>query len=95
MTFILIADAPSRSTYDGVSARLGLAENPPAGLLMHTASELDSGRVRIVDIWESEHAMQSFSRERLHPALDAAGIDPSRVTGHRQALESFQCIAPQ
>jgi hypothetical protein len=40
MTFISISDGPSRSTHEGVAARLGLAQNTPAGLLMHTAGEL-------------------------------------------------------
>lgn len=95
MTFISISDAPSRSTYEGVTARLGLTKNPPPGLLLHTAGELENGRVRIVDIWESEEAMRSFSRKRLWPALETAGIDHTRVTGHREALESFEYVAPQ
>jgi hypothetical protein len=95
MTFISIADAPSRSTYESVATRLGLAQNPPAGLVMHTAGELDSGQVRIVDIWESERAMRSFSRKRLWPALEAAGIVHTRVTGRREALESFEYVAPR
>ena len=95
MTFISISDAPSRATYEGVAAHVGLEANPPAGLLVHTAGELGSGRVRIVDIWESEQAMQDFSRERLWPALEAAGIDHQRVTGHREVVKSFDCVAPR
>jgi len=95
MTFISISDAPSRTTYEGVSGHVSLAENPPAGLLLHTAGELENGRVRIVDVWESEQAMLDFSRERLRPALEAAGIDHQRITGHREGLESFECVAPR
>ena len=92
MTFISISDAPSRATYEDVAAHVGLEANPPEGLVLHTAGELESGRVRIVDIWESEQAMQNFSRERLRPALDVAGIDDQRATGHREGLESFEYV---
>jgi len=95
MTFISISEAPSRTAYEGVAAHVGLPGNPPAGLVLHTAGELESGRVRIVDIWESEQAMRSFWPERLRPALEAAGIDHQRITGHREVLESFACVAPR
>ena len=92
MTFISISDAPSRATYEGVTAHVGLAANPPAGLVLRTAGELDDGRVRIVDIWESERAMLNFSRERLWPALTAAGVDHQEVTGDREVLAAFDYV---
>ena len=95
MTFISISEAPSRATYEDAAAHLGLAANPPAGLVLHTAGELQNGRVRIVDIWESEQSMQAFWPQRLRSAFEAAGIDPQRLTGHREVLESFECVAPK
>lgn len=92
MTFISISDAPSRTTYEGVTANMGLEASPPEGLLLHTAGELDDGRVRIIDIWESEQAMLNFSRERLWPSLAAAGIDHQQLTGNREALEAFDYV---
>ena len=95
MTFISISDASSRANYENVAAHVDLAANPPHGLVLHTAGELQSGRVRIVDIWESEQAMQRFSHERLRPALEAAGIDYRPDTGEREVLASFECITPR
>jgi hypothetical protein len=95
MTYISIADAPSRETYRNVTAHIRMAANPPPGLLLHAAGELEDGRVRIVNMWESEQAMLSFSRERLWPALEVAGIDPQQVRGHREVLESFEYVAPR
>ena len=94
MTFISINEAPSRSTYEGVAATLGLAADRPEGLVLHTAGELESGRVRIVDIWESEQAERNFFRERLRPALELAGVDLDhlRATGHREVLDSFEYL---
>ena len=95
MTYISIADAPSRETYGNVTAHIRMAQNPPPGLLLHAAGELEDGRVRIVNMWESEQAMLSFSRERLSPALEAVGIDPQQVRGHREVLESFEYVTPR
>jgi hypothetical protein len=45
-----------------------IAESAPAGLLIHTAGIAD-GALRVVDVWESPEAFQSFVDTRLGPAL--------------------------
>ena len=54
--------------YDKVSAKLDTEGNPPDGLIVHTASEVD-GKLKIVDIWESEEQAERFGQERLGPAI--------------------------
>jgi hypothetical protein len=54
--------------YKQVEAKIGVANDPPDGLIVHTASEVD-GQLRIVDIWESEEHAQRFGQERLGPAI--------------------------
>jgi hypothetical protein len=95
MAFISISEGPSPATYEEVAGHLDLAHKRPAGLLLHTAGEGRDGRVRIVDIWESEQAMRTFSREQLWPALETAGIDHERITGEREVFESFEYLAPR
>jgi hypothetical protein len=53
--------------YDAVSAKLGIAENPPDGLLFHSAGELE-GVFQIFNVWESPEHADRFTRERLQPA---------------------------
>lgn len=57
------------SQYDQVNAKLGVDDDPPAGLIIHTAGERPNGAVRIVDVWESQEAWERFRDERLTPAV--------------------------
>jgi hypothetical protein len=57
-------------TYDQVNATMGVEQDPPEGLLMHCAGEVD-GAFQIVDVWESEEAARRFDAERLGPAVAA------------------------
>jgi hypothetical protein len=56
--------------YDAVNAKAGVDENPPEGLLVHTAGDVD-GQWQIVDVWESEEAADRFGNERLMPAVES------------------------
>jgi hypothetical protein len=75
---IVSPDEVTYEVYQQVEAKLDAANNPPDGLIVHTASEVD-GKLKIVDIWESEEHAQRFGQERLGPAIeeivgpDAAG----------------------
>jgi hypothetical protein len=63
--------SPREVTYDiyqQVSEKLDTEGNPPDGLIVHTASEVD-GKLKIVDVWESEEHAQRFGQERLGPAI--------------------------
>ncbi len=92
MTHVVISDAPSRELYEKVSSTVNVHGNPPAGLLVHTASETEQGGVRVVGVWESAEAAADFERTRLIPALEAAGAgDRSASEGGPppQRLEPF------
>src|SRR5215211_3228347 len=64
----------SYEIYQQVSENLGVDSDPPEGLIVHTASEVD-GQLKIVDIWESEEHAERFGRERLGPAIAAVAGD--------------------
>ena len=53
--------------YDQVNAKIG--EDPPDGLLVHTATEM-GGSMRIVDVWESAEKFEAFG-ETLGPAVES------------------------
>ncbi len=92
MAFVVIAHPPSRDAYEKVMEKLGSADDPPAGLIIHTASELD-GRVRVVDVWESREASEAFERDRLMPAFAAAGITPEmQAQAQPERSETFDVL---
>lgn len=75
MAYAYVQDvASSWDQYEHVAA--ALVDPPPDGLLVHVAGPTDEG-VRIIDVWESEEAWESFRAERLAPAIAALG-GPSR-----------------
>ena len=55
--------------YDQVNAIIKPKENPPEGLVVHTAGQRPDGGMRIFDVWDSEQAYNSFREERLMPAV--------------------------
>jgi hypothetical protein len=59
----------TQETYDAVNAKAGVEEDPPEGLIVHSAGQPDEGGFRIFDVWESREAYERFREERLVPAL--------------------------
>jgi hypothetical protein len=90
MPVVLISHAPSRALYERVAAEAHVGDERPAGLIIHTASEMPDGSVRIVDIWESQAQVEEFERARLAPALAAIGA-PSGPP-ERDMTEPFHVI---
>jgi quinol monooxygenase YgiN len=70
---VLISYAPSRELYEQVDEETGGAV--PPGCIVHTASEVD-GQVRIVDVWESQQAVDDFFQNTLGPAFAKTGVQP-------------------
>ena len=50
-----------------MNAKLDIENNPPEGLILHSAGELE-GTFQIFNIWESREHADRFTRERLQPA---------------------------
>ncbi|MFJ8012858.1 hypothetical protein [Streptomyces sp. NPDC096339] len=50
--------------------------NPPAGLLVHTASPDERGGWMVVDVWESEADYRRFVEDRIMPAARELGAPP-------------------
>ena len=59
--------------YDAVMAKLGLDANPPAGAVLHVASETDQG-IDVFDVWQTEQAFSSFLEQRWLPVVSELGI---------------------
>lgn len=57
-----------REEYDMVAASIRFHDDPPAGLVVHTAAISRDGRMRIFDVWESIEDHDRFVEHRLRPA---------------------------
>jgi hypothetical protein len=53
--------------YDAVTEKMGFPNEPPEGLIFHSAGELE-GRFQVFNVWESREHFDQFTRERLRPA---------------------------
>lgn len=69
MAILQVSTASSREAYDAVERTLNLSADRPNGMIVHAAAEQPDGSVLIVDVWESDAAMDAFERARLFPAF--------------------------
>ncbi len=63
----------TQEQYDQIWEKLQMDNIPASGLLFHVEGPMEGGW-RTVDVWESQEACDTFFRERLGPALQAAGV---------------------
>lgn len=91
MTVILKAVAPSREAYEALNDKMGTPSNPPAGLIVHTATEVPGG-VEIIDVWESEKDALAFENDLLMPAMKELMGDAMPPEGGRTIAEPFSVI---
>jgi hypothetical protein len=78
-----VSSAPSRAAYDAVHGVLGLTSDRPAGMIVHAAAEQADGSVLIVDVWDSDSAMDTFERDQLFPAFEALPGGPGAAMAQR------------
>jgi hypothetical protein len=72
------SDDRSTPTYDGVQQKLGVENDPPPGLIFHSAGFGDDGIFRIYEVWESREEAERFFDERIMPAVnEVTEGDPS------------------
>jgi hypothetical protein len=80
MAVLMEIDFPgvTAQQYDTVDRRVGArADQPPEGLLFHTAIITDAG-LRVIDLWESIDACNAFFTRRLQPVIKEQGFpEPS------------------
>jgi hypothetical protein len=58
--------------YAQVNEKIG--DTPPAGLIVHTGSDLGEGKWKVVDVWESAEDYRNFVQNQLIPAI--AEVNP-------------------
>lgn len=91
MAFIRITQPPNvtAETYEQVNAALDPADNPPPGLLVHCAGEVD-GKWQIVDVWESREQAQDFYEGPLTAAIEGViGMTPPPAPSSEYELHTL------
>src|SRR5438067_3502736 len=77
--------------FNAVTAKLNSENDPPQGLIVHSAGQRPDGGFRVFDVWESEEALRRFEEERLIPAITevAGGQAPPRPEQHIYELQDL------
>jgi hypothetical protein len=65
-------EGATQEQYDATHGHMGIEQNPPEGLLFHSAGPIDEGW-GVIDFWESRDAFDRFVSGRLQPALGELG----------------------
>jgi hypothetical protein len=68
MAWVQIQHAKEHSWEEHQKVGAELGDEPPAGLILRVAGEVD-GRWKAVAIWESQEACDRFVQERIIPAV--------------------------
>ena len=62
----------TQEQYEAVHSSMGITDNPPEGLIFHSAGPIDEGW-GVIDFWESRDAFDRFAQGRLQPAIQEVG----------------------
>jgi hypothetical protein len=75
MAVLLLMEWPdvTEAQYEAAMRELNMDVDPPIGGVIHHAAFTASG-LRVVDVWESEAAFQTFVETRIMPAVRKVGI---------------------
>ncbi len=73
--FIFNNPGQTQEQYDAVVEQLNLAESLPEGWIFHAAGPTEDGGWRVVEVWESQEALQQFFAGQLGSALQKAGVE--------------------
>jgi hypothetical protein len=65
-------DGGTEDEYRAVHSHMRIDENPPQGMIFHSAGPIDGGW-GVIDFWESRDAFDSFLGGRLQPAVQELG----------------------
>jgi len=74
VAFLVDASGTTQERYDQVIETLQRAGIKAQGRIFHVAGPMEGGGWRVVEVWESQEAVNTFFQEVLGPALQAAGI---------------------
>lgn len=62
----------NQEQYDTMHSHMGVDQNPPDGLILHSAGPIEDGW-GVIDFWESRAQFDNFLASRLQPAAQELG----------------------
>jgi hypothetical protein len=65
-------DGGTEQQYDAIHSHMRVDEDPPQGLILHSAGPIEGGW-GVIDFWESREAFDRFVESRLGPASQELG----------------------
>jgi quinol monooxygenase YgiN len=77
MTVIMQQTMPEGTTLeflDEVTKQMGVETDPPAGMVVHTHF-VERGQIRVVDVWDSQEAFETFLESRLAPTMQRVAAE--------------------
>jgi quinol monooxygenase YgiN len=76
MAIAVIVELPSKDAYETLTETMFGTKQAPAvdGCMIHTMGKGPNG-YRVVDVWESQDAFDSFMNDKLMPAMEEAGMN--------------------
>ena len=73
LAFLQEVPGMTQEQYDQVLETLQRGGKTAEGRIFHVAGPMEGGW-RVVDVWESQEAVNKFFQEQLGPALQEAGV---------------------
>ena len=88
MAFALFTRVPELdlARYDRMMFELDLDVNPPAGAILHIASE-GAGSINVCEVWQTREAAESFVERRLRDAVSAQGVQGAALLPDRAVAQ--------
>lgn len=65
-------DGGTQEQYEAIHSHMNVDQDPPEGLILHSAGPIDGGW-GVIDFWESREAFDRFLESRLGPATQELG----------------------
>ena len=99
MPVVVISEWPAAganrdtSNYDAIAERLDAGDNPPEGMILHSAGYTDDNRFQIIELWETPEHAERFRSERLIP-LVAQLSGPNTRPPDVSTYETYSVIRP-
>jgi hypothetical protein len=75
MAVVVIDHAPgfTANQWEEMQRRFNEPATPPRGIIVQLAGPFESGW-RVISVWESQEAYETFRRDRLAPVIQQMGI---------------------
>jgi quinol monooxygenase YgiN len=91
MAIAVIVELPSKEAYESLTETMFGTKRPPAvdGCMIHTMGKGPNG-YRVVDVWESQEAFDTFMNDKLMPAVEEAGM--SDMTRTRPEIVELEYV---